>query len=110
MTVISALDVTAVRSEFPALLRATRAGLPVVYADAPGGTQVPQSVITAMTDYLIDHNSNIEGEFAATRETDDIISSARDEAAIFVGGDREGIAFGQNMTTLNFSLSRAVGR
>lgn len=110
MTVIGALDVTAVRAEFPALLRTTRAGLPVVYADAPGGTQVPRSVITAMTDYLIDHNSNIEGEFAATRETDDIISAARDEAAIFVGGDREGIAFGQNMTTLNFSLSRALGR
>jgi cysteine desulfurase family protein (TIGR01976 family) len=110
MTAATALDVTALRADFPALSRTTASGMPVIYADAPGGTQVPQSVVDAMGDYLVWHNSNIEGEFAATRETDDMIRAARIDAGHFVGGDPDGIAFGQNMTTLNFSLSRAIGR
>jgi cysteine desulfurase family protein (TIGR01976 family) len=110
MTVSLDLDVRAVRDDFPALRRTTPAGLPIVYADAPGGTQVPIQVIEAMGDYLVHHNSNIEGEFAATRETDALITAAREDAAIFVGGTPEGIAFGHNMTTLNFSLTRALGR
>lgn len=110
MATATALDVTALRADFPAPARTTASGTPVIYADAPGGTQVPQSVVDAMGDYLIWHNSNIEGEFAATRETDDMIRAARIDAGHFVGGDPDGIAFGQNMTTLNFSLSRAIGR
>lgn len=110
MATATALDVTALRADFPALSRTTASGTPVIYADAPGGTQVPQSVVDAMGDYLVWHNSNIEGEFAATRETDDMIRAARIDAGHFVGGDPDGIAFGQNMTTLNFSLSRAIGR
>jgi cysteine desulfurase family protein (TIGR01976 family) len=110
MATATALDIAALRAEFPALARTTADGTPVIYADAPGGTQVPQSVVDAMTDYLVHHNSNIEGEFAATRETDELISAARKDAGCFVGGDPDGIAFGQNMTTLNFSLSRAIGR
>ena len=96
----------AVRSRFPALAR----NAPPIYADAPGGTQVPSEVIDAMVDYLSTINSNIEGEFDATRQTDALIHEARADAAALVGGDPEGIAFGQNMTTLNFNLVRAVGR
>jgi cysteine desulfurase family protein (TIGR01976 family) len=110
MTTTVDLDVRAVREDFPALRRSTPDGRPIVYADAPGGTQVPIQVIEAMSDYLVHHNSNIEGEFGATRETDALITAAREDAATFVGGTPEGIAFGQNMTTLNFSLSRALGR
>ncbi|MGA0092431.1 MAG: cysteine desulfurase-like protein [Candidatus Nanopelagicales bacterium] len=110
MTTVTSLDIAALRDTFPALSRRAVDDAPVVYADAPGGTQVPQSVVAAMADYLIHHNSNIEGEFAATRETDAIIAAARIDAGHFVGGSPEGIAFGQNMTTLNFSISRAIGR
>ena len=63
-----------------------------------------------MSDYLVGHNSNTEGEFAATRETDAVIWRARESAAAFVGGQPEEISFGQNMTSLNFNLARAVGR
>ena len=31
-------------------------------------------------------------------------------AAAFVGGDPEGIVFGANMTSLNFTLTRTLGR
>ena len=61
MATATALDVTALRADFPALSRTTASGTPVIYADAPGGTQVPQSVVDAMGDYLVWHNSNIEG-------------------------------------------------
>ncbi|MFM7597556.1 MAG: cysteine desulfurase-like protein [Actinomycetota bacterium] len=99
-----------VRHQFPALSRNGPLGKPIIYADAPGGTQVPDRVIDGIRDYLVTSNANIEGEFAATRETDELIGRARNLAGTFVGGDPAGIAFGHNMTTLNFSLSRAVGR
>ena len=99
-----------VRGEFPALQRRGRDGSPVIYADAPGGTQVPKRVVEAMVDYLVAHNSNIEGEFDATVETDDVIARARLAAAAFVGAAEDEIIFGGNMTSLNFNLIRALGR
>ena len=101
---------TDVRGEFPALQRLGRDGSPVVYADAPGGTQVQQRVIDAMVEYLVSHNSNIEGEFEATVETDHLIAKARRAAATFVGAAEDEITFGGNMTSLNFNLTRALGR
>ncbi len=80
-----------VRGEFPALQRRGRDGSPVIYADAPGGTQVPKRVVEAMVDYLVAHNSNIEGEFDATVETDDVIAQARLAAAAFVGAAEDEI-------------------
>src|SRR4051812_41213412 len=49
--------VEAIRSHFPALLRRHQ-GSPVAYFDGPGGTQVPQSVVDSVTDYLLHHNAN----------------------------------------------------
>lgn len=106
----SLTEFTSARAFFPALNRVGADGHPVIYADAPGGTQVPTQVIDAMVDYLTSHNSNIEGEFDATRETDEIIEASRIAAAAFVNGHKDEIAFGQNMTSLNFNLTRAFGR
>jgi cysteine desulfurase family protein (TIGR01976 family) len=105
-----AWDVAAVRERFPALARRSPGGAPVAYLDGPGGTQVPVSVIAAMRDYLSTCNSNTEGEFELTAGTDRLIEKARHYGGVFVGGDPECISFGQNMTSLNFNLSRAVGR
>lgn len=111
MTVLATSpSLTDVRGEFPALRRRGRDGSPVIYADAPGGTQVPKRVVEAMVDYLVAHNSNIEGEFDATVETDDVIAQARLAAAAFVGAAEDEIVFGGNMTSLNFNLIRALGR
>lgn len=103
-------ELQSVRERFPALQRQGSNGREVIYADAPGGTQVPSSVIDAMIDYLAHHNANIEGEFCASRETDQIIAKSRTAAAAFLGGSDDEIAFGQNMTSLNFNLIRAFGR
>ncbi len=104
------LDTDWVRAQFPAL-RAAASALPQrIFLDAPGGTQVPDGVVSAMCTYLVECNSNIDGAYEPSRRTDELIVEARRYGGAFVGGEPDGIAFGQNMTTLNFNLVRAVGR
>ncbi len=98
------LDVPALRSLFPALAS------DAAFFDGPGGSQVPQSVIDAIAGCLRDANANLGGAFATSRAADELMERARLAAADFTGGEPEGIAFGANMTTLNFQLAHAVAR
>jgi cysteine desulfurase family protein (TIGR01976 family) len=82
----------------------------VAYFDGPGGTQVPTSVVEAMNDYLFNHNANTHWEYPSSHETDEIIENSRQAFAEFLNSEPNEIAFGQNMTTLTFHLSRALGR
>ena len=100
----AALDVEAVRARFPAL----RSG--VAFLDGPGGTQCPESVIDAIGDYLRDSNANLGGAFEASRRSEALVERAHEAAAHFLGCRPEETLFGQNMTTLNFALTRTVGR
>jgi cysteine desulfurase family protein (TIGR01976 family) len=98
-----------VRSQFPAIERRHN-GSPVAYFDGPGGTQVPQSVVTAMSDYLLHHNANTHWAYPTSIETDAALAQAREVLGDFLGGRPSEIAFGANMTTLTFHLGRALGR
>jgi cysteine desulfurase family protein (TIGR01976 family) len=98
-----------IRSAFPALRRAP-GGRAVAYFDGPGGTQVPASVVEAMTDYLYHHNANTHWAFPSSQETDAMISAARQVLADFLNATPSEIVFGANMTTLTFHLGRALGR
>ncbi len=98
-----------IRSHFPALER-TEAGRPIAYFDGPGGTQVPRSVVAAMSDYLYHHNANTHWAFPSSAETDAMIAEARRALADFLNAAPNEIAFGANMTSLTFHLSRALGR
>jgi cysteine desulfurase family protein (TIGR01976 family) len=98
------LDVPALRSRFPALAS------DAAFFDGPGGSQVPQSVIDAIAGCLRDANANLGGAFATSRAADELLGRARVAAADFAGGEPDGIAFGANMTTLNFQLAHAVAR
>src|SRR5215470_6994332 len=100
----TSLDVDTVRAQFPALASG------VAFLDAPGGTQCPQSVIDSIADYLRDSNANLGGAFAASRTSDELVENAHAVAAGFLGCRAEETIFGQNMTTLNFALTRALGR
>lgn len=102
------LDLEVVRARFPALRRTTADGLPIVHADAPGGTQVVDDVIAAMADYLTTSNANQHGVFPASAETDALCERVRAQAAEFTGGQAEGIVFGPNMTSLTWHLSHAL--
>jgi cysteine desulfurase family protein (TIGR01976 family) len=98
-----------IRSQFPALERVHN-GHPVAYFDGPGGTQVPRAVVEAMSDYLLHHNANTHWAYPTSEETDTVIAGAREALADFLNATAGEIAFGQNMTTLTFHLSRALGR
>lgn len=102
-------SVEEIRAEFPALRRMHN-GRPVAYFDGPGGTQVPERVVAAMTDYLIHHNANTHWAYPTSVETDAMIAGARAAVAALLGARPEEIAFGANMTTLTFHLARALGR
>ena len=103
------LDLSWVRSQFPSLARIIN-GAPAAFLDGPGGTQVTQSVIDAISHYLKTSNANTHGQYATSRETDEVIAGARSAMADFLGCDSGEIVFGPNMTTLTFAMSRSLGR
>ncbi len=99
-----------VRENFPSLSRINN-GRPLVYLDGPAGTQVPQTVIDAISNYYKHSNANTHGAFLTTHETDAVIQRMRKAmAAMLNAGNESTISIGQNMTSLNFSLSRAMAR
>jgi cysteine desulfurase family protein (TIGR01976 family) len=106
---INALDLTWVRSQFPSLAQTVN-GQPAVFLDGPGGTQVPQRVIDAISDYLKVDNANTAGAYATSRRTDSMIAGARSAMADFLGCDPDEVVFGPNMTSLTFAISRSIGR
>jgi cysteine desulfurase family protein (TIGR01976 family) len=107
---LSEAGVGEVRAQFPALSR-EHDGRPYVYLDGPGGTQVPRQTIDAMGDYLGRFNAKHEGAFPTSEESDAMLAAVHAAAADYVGAADAGeVVFGQNMTTLTFALSRAIGR
>lgn len=103
-------NLSAIRSEFPALAR-EHAGRPLIFFDAPGGTQVTRRCLDSMVEYLTRHNANTHGAFITAQESDAIIEAAHEAAADLLNAERkEEIVFGQNMTSLTFALSRSIGR
>jgi cysteine desulfurase family protein (TIGR01976 family) len=108
-TIASPLDLDWVRSQFPSLAQRVN-GHPAAFLDGPGGTQVPQRVIDAISDYLRTSNANTCGAYATSRRTDQIIAGARAAMGDFLGCDSDEVVFGPNMTTLTFAISRAIGR
>jgi len=98
------------RQDFPALNQVRTDGLKLAYLDGPGGSQVPQAVIDAVADVYRSCNVNTHGNFPPSVEIDRRMQRAREVLAVFLGAeDASCISFGQNMTTLNYALSAAVG-
>jgi cysteine desulfurase family protein (TIGR01976 family) len=98
------LDVAAARARFSALQR------DLVFFDGPGGTQVPDEVIEAVSDYFRTSNANVSGPYETSRRTEALVERSRATAARFLGCSPAEAIFGPNMTTLNFALSRTAGR
>jgi cysteine desulfurase family protein (TIGR01976 family) len=105
----ASFDLAWVRAQFPSLSQKVN-GQPAVFLDGPGGTQVPQRVIDAISDYLKRNNANTGGAYATSRNTDAMIANARAAMADFLGCDAGEVVFGANMTALTYALSRAIGK
>ena len=110
-------DVSGARAQFPALAQIHHQegrpadDRPVVFLDNPGGTQVPQSVVDAMTGYLVSSNANCGGSFATSQRSDAILQEAHAAMGDMLNAaSADEIVFGPNMTTLTFGISRALAR
>ncbi len=106
---ITALDLHYIRSQFPSLAQTVN-GQPAVFLDGPGGTQVPQRIIDAISNYLSHDNANTDGAYATSRRTNAVLAEARAAMADFLNCAADEIVFGPNMTTLTYAMSRAIGR
>lgn len=103
------LDIAWVRSQFPSLQTQVN-GQPAAFLDGPAGTQVPTQVMHAIQGYLMSANANTCGAFLTSRRSDLMIANTRAAMADFFHCEKEEVVFGQNMTTITFSISRAIGR
>ena len=106
---MNASDLAEIRSRFPALTREID-GRPALFVDAPGGSQVPDTVIDAIGGYLRTSNANAHGAFATSQETDDVIAEAHRASADLLNADADEVVLGPNATTLLFAISRSVAR
>ena len=103
------IDAGEVRKQFPALHEAYN-GRQAVFFDNPGGTQVHESVVAAMVDYMTRRNSNTHGLFETSMRTDAVIEGAHGAVADLLGCDADEVVFGNNMTSLTFHVSRSLAR
>jgi cysteine desulfurase family protein (TIGR01976 family) len=109
-TVTTRFPVSWCREQFPALARPFD-GREAAYLDGPAGSQVPQSVIDAVSRYLAETNANHGGRFTTSRESDAVLDQAHRAAADLFGvAAPEETIFGANMTSLTFAFSRALAR
>jgi cysteine desulfurase family protein (TIGR01976 family) len=98
------LDPTAVRRRFSAL----QSGF--AFLDAPGGSQVPDSVGDAVARCLREASANMGASYETSRRVGAIVAEAESKAAAFLGCEPSQVIFGPNMTSLDFMLSRTAGR
>jgi cysteine desulfurase family protein (TIGR01976 family) len=97
-------DIAAIRRRFSALDR------DFAFFDGPGGTQVPDEVIEAVSTYFRESNANVSGPYETSRRTEELVERARTTGGSFLGCAADEVVFGANMTTLNFALTRTAAR
>lgn len=98
-----------IREEFPAMQRIENNYF-VGYFDGPGGTQVTKTVIEAMSNYMKNGVANNGGESCTSKETEHIVTQAREAIATLLGTEQQNIVFGENMTSLTFRIARTLQR
>jgi cysteine desulfurase family protein (TIGR01976 family) len=108
-TTANELDVAWARAQFPSLHTQVN-GQPAAFLDGPAGTQVPTQVMHVIQSYLMGANANTGGAFLTSRRTESMVGGARAAVADFFHCEKDEVVFGQNMTTITFAVSRAIGR
>jgi len=98
------IDLSSVRKRFSSLQEGFS------FFDAPGGSQVPDEVGDAIARALREASANLGAGYATSHRAKAILEAAEAGAARFLGCETHEVIFGPNMTSLNFMLSRTVGR
>src|SRR5215813_4065461 len=99
-----ALDVSAVRAGYPALADG------YAYLDGAAGTQVPATVIDAISQAQASGLGNSGGAFPASRRADEITGRCRAAVAALTGGQPDGVVLGPNMTTLTYRIAGTLAK
>jgi cysteine desulfurase family protein (TIGR01976 family) len=103
-----AFDVDAIRARFPAL-SLEHDGRPMAFFDGPGGTQVTDTVIEAVSRYYRESNANHGGDFPTSRRSDAIVHDAHAALAdLLNAASPDEIKLGANMTTLTLHVARSL--
>ena len=104
-------SVEEIRPLFPSVSAAENDDARPIFLDNPAGTQVPRTVMDAVTQYYMTMNANSGGAFATSRRNDEMVERTRERMADFLNApSAKDIVIGPNMTTLNFGLSRAIAQ
>jgi cysteine desulfurase family protein (TIGR01976 family) len=98
------IDVGSIRSSYPALADG------YAYLDGAAGTQMPSSVIEAISGAYLAGLGNVGGAFPASRRAGEIVRACRLAVADLVGGEPVGVILGPNMTTLTYRLAETISR
>src|SRR5215813_13747077 len=97
-----AFEVARVRSCYPALTDG------YAYLDGAAGTQVPRSVIDAISGAYEVGIGNSDGAFPASERSTAMNAACREAVADLVGGEATGVVLGPNMTTLTYRIAGAL--
>lgn len=95
------------RAQFPALQEAN-SYKPFIFFDGPGGTQMAQQAVDAMVAYIAGGMANLHGAFPTSVKTDALLEDGRKAVADLLHCASAEVAFGQNMTSLAFSIARSL--
>src|SRR6478736_2094835 len=98
----TAYDVDRIRWHFPALHEGA------AHFDGPGGSQVPDTVATAVVETLTSAISNRGTVTAAERRADRVVVEARAAMGDLLAVDPGGVVFGRSATELTFQLARTL--
>lgn len=94
-----ALDVDAIRRDFPIFLRTIRDGKKLIYLDSGATSQKPQSVIDAEVDFYRLHNAAAHrGAHQLAEEATELFEDARQVVASFLGASVNEIVFTKGAT------------
>jgi len=95
----AALDVEAIRADFPILGRAVRGGNPLIYLDSGATSHKPRQVLDAERDFYTMHNSAAHrGAHLLGEEATDAYEGARVRVAAFIGADPDEVVFTKSAT------------
>ena len=106
----SLTQVARVRALLPALSQIAPSGRTPVFFDAPGGAQVTQRMLDAMTGYLSRYNANLGAPYFSSQQTVAVMQQARESVAALLNAQAENIVFGPTATNLMFGFSRALSQ
>jgi cysteine desulfurase / selenocysteine lyase len=96
---LTALDVEAVRADFPILGRSVRGGHPLIYLDSGATSHKPRQVLDAEHDFYTMHNAGVHrGAHLLAEEATDAYEGARVRVADFIGADAGEVIFTKSAT------------